>query len=223
MIDLLLAPDKSPDPRAGAPGQSFQLVFHLPAKYSNDGHVAMDYDPPTHDSADCSTANYNPLFVNYASSCNDCTNYASQVVWYGFGGINDENNIQSHNLPMIQSWFGATNWYGDSYTTSATWSAFDNLRNMILDNYYNNKPGVHGYEVSTSGVDLGDVLFWWNGLGDKHAMVTTFINDYDHDGITQYDEIYYSGHTLNRRDRWLWAELPESQVHPMHINLWQSP
>ncbi|MHB1131980.1 MAG: amidase domain-containing protein [Chloroflexota bacterium] len=199
-------------------------VTPLAAHSYYDGNAAAWYaNTYTNDSGDCSTANYNSLFYQYATNyptCNDCTNFASQAIWYGFGGTNDESNVQSHNWPMIQNIGGATNWYGDYYYTNSTWSALSNLHNLIRDNYYYNQPGPQGYDGGLSELANGDLIIQG---ADGHAMIVAAIYDWNGDGANQYGEVYFSAHTNNRHIRQLLQYVDPSQAYYVFLIMWRQP
>jgi len=153
----------------------------------------------TNNNGDCSTTNYNSLFVNYAGSCNDCQNFVSQCIWYGFGGSNTSQAINGHWLPMVDGIGGATDWWADSSTTGTNWkwTYVPGFIDMIEDNWSNDKVGVHGTQGGVSATWQGDFIAMTD---ESHVFIINDIIDYDGDGMTDYNEIYVSAHTYNRRN-----------------------
>lgn len=62
--------------------------------------------------AHASSADYNSNFRDYNGDGGDCTNFASQCIWYGLGGIDDYNMISNCSWPMVSLGMNnARNWY----------------------------------------------------------------------------------------------------------------
>ncbi|MDA8219122.1 MAG: amidase domain-containing protein [Dehalococcoidales bacterium] len=176
----------------------------------------------TNNNGDCSTTGYNSLFTNYAYNCNDCTIFASQAVWPGFGGINDSTHINGMYQPMI-AWDGMNpDWYATSSTTSSNWAGLQYFHSTVKDNWTYNRAGVQGYDGSVYVVEKGDIAIVGS---DGHALVVTDATDSNGNGNTDYNEIKVSGHTNNRNDR----PLSEIVVNPaeigsyLYIIRWQAP
>ncbi len=68
--------------------------------------------------------NYNTLFYTANTSGGDCTNFISQTVWYGFGGVNNSSVISSKFL-MDPSNDYSIGWYAGSGGGSAAWEQVD--------------------------------------------------------------------------------------------------
>lgn len=139
---------------------------------------------------------YNQLFKWYYH--NDCQNFVSQALWYGFGGSNDATSIGYHFFPMVD-WNMDPNphdWWNDKYYTDGNnmWINVDYFKSYIIDNYNNNKHGVQGTVGSIGGIEPGDYLY-----APGHVILVTDVIDYDGDGYTDFNEIYISAHTNNRQ------------------------
>ncbi len=177
----------------------------------------------TNNNVDCSTTNYNTLFVNYTYKCADCQNFVSQCVWYGFGGQNTSQAIQGHYLPMVYNVTGATNWWADKYTTGSnwTWTSVPNFESMINANWSNDKVGVQGHEGHLGLTWKGDVV---SMRAYQHVFIINNIIDYDGDGRTDYNEIYVCAHTKNRKNARLSSVVPNpSDVKYLWIEIFKNP
>jgi len=153
----------------------------------------------TDDSGTYSTDNYNPLFKDWAYKERDCQNFVSQCVWYGFGGVNTSSAIEAHDLPMIDGISGATDWWCDKDGTDPnwTWTGVSYFENMIKDNYDDDKVGVYGRDGNLEHTLVGDIV---RMTTKSHVFIIDDIVDLDGDGDTDYNEIYISSHTNNRRN-----------------------
>jgi hypothetical protein len=177
----------------------------------------------TDDTEGHSTTYYNKLFKSYES---DCQNFASQCIWYGFGGSNTSTAINNHYLPMVYNVAGATCWWADSNTSDGGapgpwhWANVEDFCDMIEENWSGDDVGVQGYEGSMNDVWPGDciTLSTWD-----HVFVVVRIDDHDHDGLTDYDEIYVSAHTHNLKDHLLADVMPTPDVHFMYIDTFKNP
>ncbi|MCL6451928.1 MAG: amidase domain-containing protein, partial [Acetobacteraceae bacterium] len=180
----------------------------------------------TNNNGDCSTTNYNTLFKEYASGgrCVDCQNFVSQCVWYGFGGTNTSTAIQGHWLPMLYGYGADTDWWADLYSTGTNWhwTSVPDFEGMATANYFSNLTGVHGYRTT-------DVNYTWAGdivsmKAYSHVFMVNAINDYDGDGLTDYNEIYVCAHTNNRKNARLSNLVPSSSdVYYLWIMTYKDP
>lgn len=160
------------------------------------------YYAQTHTSDLAGKAYYNLLFLDFWDEFADCQNFVSQCIWYGLQGINEEEYIENHSVPMIDDGVpgpGEFTWWADSTTmaSSGTWTLVMNFISMITNNKTFNRVGVQGTRISCAWADEGDMAAY---LGAPHIMLITAIYEYDGDGMTDYNEIYISAHTTNRRN-----------------------
>lgn len=154
---------------------------------STDRSSAVSYAlSHTDDTGSYATTYYNKLqFKTYGTA--DCQNFVSQSIWSGFGG----NSSADKNLPMVPQWWANltgedsyNNWVGTSY-----------FKTWITNNYQYNDYGIKGYETSVSNMLEGDYVYV-----PGHTMFITSADDEDDDGTVEYNEIYISSHTHNRKD-----------------------
>jgi hypothetical protein len=111
----------------------------------------------------------------------DCQNFISQCIWYGFGGRNSANL----DFPMNGVWWA--NLSGE--TTTWNWTSASAFKSYITGNYSGNLYGVHGIEyISPSNMLTGDYVYV-----PGHVM---FINNVS--GTSAWENIYISAHTRNR-------------------------
>ncbi|MFA4932182.1 MAG: hypothetical protein WC625_04720 [Caldisericia bacterium] len=166
----------------------------------------------------------NPLFPSYPG---DCINFGSQVVWFGFGGINDSAHINSHAVPMVTT--GGRPWY-QGLTTWITLVSYDpdSFLPMINSNLYYDLVGVQGWWYgSLGGIAPGDIVVrtqsYW------HAMpVSAVVDKHSTPWTTELDEIYISSHTDPAYDTRLIDFMPSIIGHPeycafVNINLYKMP
>lgn len=188
-IELRLASDPRSAYRFTGPADEIDLLGYRSYDRNKCSYYGMTY---TNNNQDCSTTDYNPLFVEYASSlCADCQNFVSQCVWYGFGGQNISTAIQNRYLPMV------ANWWATGSNAHANWINVSSFRNMAAHNFDNDLAGVQGSEGPLSTVRVGDIaaLSTWG-----HVYIIVNIVDHNHSGSVDYNEIYVSAHTSNRQN-----------------------
>lgn len=164
-------------------------------------------------------SNYNSAFEDCTSKGGDCQNFASQCIWYGFGGTT--SGIASHAFPML------TNWYGSKSGSSSSWISCTNFRGTALKTS-GSSTGVYGivwemprktsagdaYENYFSTLEVGDIIqFEWNDTGNKHAVVVTKVTGTA--GSRTADNIYVSGHTTDEYNRLLSDKL-QSNSNPKY-------
>jgi len=144
--------------------------------------------------------NYNTLFQPYDS---DCANFVSQCIWYGYGGQNEENPIENHDLPMIDDDIDAITWWCDSaghgtWNNRHCWTVVNDFLYMITRNYDQNNVGLQGYRGFMAYVLIGDII---KQRTASHVFIVSNIINHNHDYDTDWNEIYVSAHTTDRRDR----------------------
>jgi len=163
---------------------------------------------------------YNP---NFPVVSNDCMNFASQVVWFGFGGINDSAHITSRALPMVTS--GGKTWYPGltTWTTIMSYGA-NSFLPMIDNNRISNLAGVQGWQnQACGGIEAGDLIE--EITPDIHMMAVSSANDiHGTPTTTEYDEIYVSAHNTDvcqiRLINWI---ADPSHVHFVWITVFKIP
>ena len=119
-------------------------------------------------------------------------NFASQVVWFGFGGINDSTHINSHAFPMITS--GSYPWVPGTSEWQTIMSTDHSFLEMIDANRTNDLIGVQGFSSQTlGGIETGDLIE--EVTPDTHVMaVSSAADKHGTPYTTEYDEIYVSAH-----------------------------
>jgi len=174
----------------------------------------------TDDSGSDSTTYYNKLFKNYVVSGGDCQNFVSQSIWYGFGGQNNSTAINGHYSPMLDENNDPDphDWWADAYGTDSNWmwTGVDYFKSFIIDNYNNNKRGVQGLVGSLNYTMVGDYIYV-----PGHVLIIVNIDDFDNDGLTDFNEIYVSAHTSNKNNHRLSDLYDPSQVQYMWIAYYQ--
>ena len=171
----------------------------------------------TDNSGGGSTTYYNKLFVAYAS---DCQNFVSQCIWFGFGGQNNSTAINNHYLPMVYSISGATSWWADKTTSEAHWYNVGKFKEMVEANWNSDKVGVQAHEGALADVWHGDFVVH---ADLSHVYIVVRINDLDGDGVTDYNEIYVSSHTNNRKDYRLASLISIAAVRFMYVERFKNP
>jgi hypothetical protein len=171
----------------------------------------------TYSSNDPGTSSYNPLFISFES---DCANFVSQCVWRGFGGWNDADHIENHDLPMIDDDVAGKTWWADSegagvWVTGGggyryCWTNVDDFIYMIVNNYSTKGKGVWGRMGLMPWTWPGDIV---KQKTASHGMIISEIHDYDGDWYTYWNEIYICAHTNNRRDKLLKDLYPSYTLH----------
>lgn len=127
----------------------------------------------------------------------DCMNFASQVVWFGFGGINDSAHIASRALPMVTS--GGTAWYPGCTSWNNVLGPTDNgFLPTIDNNRISNLAGVQGWKDKLlGGIEAGDLIE--EITPDVHMMaVAAVVDKHNTPTTTEFDEIYISAHDRDR-------------------------
>jgi hypothetical protein len=150
-------------------------------------------------------------------------NFGSQVVWFGFGGINDSTHINSHALPMVTS--GGKAWYpGISTWTSIMSQGINSFLPMIDNNRISNLAGVQGWQnQALGGIEIGDLIEEINPV--YHMMTVAVVKDkHNTPTTTEYDEIHVSAHTGDVFQRSLINYIADStRVHFVWIMVFKNP
>lgn len=146
-----------------------------------------------------SQANYNTSqFKSY--NPNDCQNFVSQCIWYGFGG----RNSSTKDLPMDAYWWANTT----STASTNNWINVDSFKSYVTNNYSTSGYGIQGYTTtSESSISIGDYVYV-----PGHVMFVT-----ETDGTFAGTKI--SAHTSNRLNislASLYGSKPSNMVY-VHI------
>lgn len=147
------------------------------------------------------TGSYNSKFANYASANTDCQNFASQCVWYGFGGTNTTDAINNKSFPMRGNTLSSDQWYqtgtyGDCSTNGDqsphTWNYVPHFANYIDTS----SKGPWGFIYSgVSNADQGDTIQYWNGSEWSHTYVVVSVQGSS--GSRTVNDIWVSAHTAD--------------------------
>lgn len=118
--------------------------------------------------------------------CNDCQNYVSQALWYGFGG----RNSGKKDYPMNSNWWANTT--GEARTWN--WTGTSQFRSYIINNRKNNRYGIHGASYkSPTNMSIGDYIYV-----PGHVYLITKIGGTG--TKTNWKNVYVSAHTNNRKN-----------------------
>lgn len=156
---------------------------------------------------------YNKMFSDYSDSNADCMNFASQCMWAGFYGSQEENAINGSLLPMDTE--GPYKWYGGENDHTSSWNVTSGSTGFLGYIENSNKSDDVGMsariitveaganiiaELKNKDVDLnsliGAVALVDGGTAESisdqygHAVVITDVED---------TGIYFCGHTNNRQ------------------------
>jgi hypothetical protein len=144
---------------------------------------------------------YNDNFYNYSA---DCQNFASQCIWYAFGGINTAASIESRVVPMMYNTTDSRDWYQcDGYgecDATYRWVNCDNFAEYIDTSFYKSGPrgwynsdGYFNYCAISDMVQLEDT----GQTGDYiHTYIVNNINGTW--GSMTRSNIWVSAHTNDR-------------------------
>ncbi|SHJ89005.1 amidase domain-containing protein [Paramaledivibacter caminithermalis] len=159
------------------------------------------------------SSSYNNSQFKYFSYKNDCQNFVSQCIWYGFGGRSSANK----DYPMCSEWWADTN----STSTTWNWTGTSYFYDWITENYddyinnHNTGYGVQGYPTTPSKIKKGDYVYV-----PGHVLFISKADDLDNDGVVEYNEIEICAHTSNRKDKnlaALYGSVQPSNMKFMHI------
>lgn len=123
-------------------------------------------------------SNYNKRFASYKGHGGDCQNFASQCVWYGYGGTDTASAINNKLRPMVtgtsnRNWF-ATSGYMDCSISWIRCTAFKDY----INNSYGGNPGPAGWTHvgSVAFAEPGDVIqVNWTGGNQWHSYIVTAV------------------------------------------------
>lgn len=199
--EILVTEDNTVGTRS-IPGDSYD--YYNSTDRSNAVTYARTY---TDDTGGCSGTNYNNSQFKYFSYGNDCQNYVSQCIWYGFGGRSSANK----DYPM------SSLWWADATDTSSSWNwtGTSYFYDYATSNFSNNNYGIQAYSTNPSNIDIGDYVYV-----PGHVLFITDYDDIDNDGIIDYNEIEICAHTYNFKDRnlaSLYGSVEPSNMEFMHV------
>ncbi len=139
----------------------------------------------------------NPRYFDFHGIGGDCTNFASQCIYAGAGVMNYTKDV---------GWY-----YISPDDRAAAWSGVEYLHRFLTTN---TSVGPIGVEVDLSQIQLGDVIFLYNGQRLYHTLVVT---GFDTDG-----EILISAHTVDSYMRRLdsYNYVSTVPVHIDKVNTW---
>lgn len=181
---------------------------------SSDREDAVEYARRySEDTGGYDGSSYNNSQFKYFSYKNDCQNFVSQCIWYGFGGRSSSNK----DYPMCSEWWANTR----STSTTWNWTGTSYFYNWITENYdnyidnHNTGYGVQGYSTTPSNIKEGDYIYV-----PGHVLFISKADDVDNDGSVEYNEIEICAHTSNRKDKnlaALYGSVQPSNMKFMHI------
>ena len=113
--------------------------------------------------ADTFWSSYNGLFSNYGNV--DCMNFASQCLWAGLGGSNDETAIDNYDKPMDNS--GTYLWKKDV----VYWTSCSNFRSYLSNN--TSESGLYGSTAydNFNSVTIGTIIHGPGNVPYGHACI----------------------------------------------------
>jgi hypothetical protein len=142
-----------------------------------------------------STQGYNPRFEAYIG--NDCQNFASQCVWYGFGGIDEQYYIENKIFPMVAS--GNRAWYQTSTSTPSNWfwTGVDYFDDYIANGGYGIE-GPYGWKnnYNVDYAEIGDIIQIYSGGEWGHTYYVYNVSGTY--GSRSTSDIWICAHTANR-------------------------
>lgn len=122
----------------------------------------------------------NPQFYDYSNIGGDCTNFASQVLYAGYGQM---------NYKPVFGWY-----YIDANRKSPSWTGVNELYNFVVSN---RGPGPRGVVVGIDDIEPGDLVqLDFNGDGRfDHTPVILETGDFTPETILL---AAHSADSLNR-------------------------
>ena len=137
----------------------------------------------------------NPVFYDYTQIGGDCTNFASQVLYAGYGEM---------NYKPVYGWY-----YIDGNRKSPSWTGVNELYNFLASN---RGRGPRAAEVGIDGIEPGDfVQLDFNGDGRfDHTPVIIDVGGYTP------DTVLLAAHTNDSLNRPL-SDYDYADVRFLHI------
>ena len=139
--------------------------------------------------------NRNPAYFDYSEIGGDCTNFASQVLFAGYGQM---------NYKPVYGWY-----YIDGNRKSPSWTGVNELYNFLVSN---RGPGPKAVEVGITEIEPGDLVqldFDGDGRFDHTPVIT------DVGGYTP-ETVLVAAHTTDSLDRPL-SDYGYRDVRFLHI------
>lgn len=102
---------------------------------------------------------YNNSQFKYFKNGDDCQNFVSQCIWYGFGGRTSAttSNPPSYSIPMQYDWWASTT----NTSTTWNWTGQDYFYNWATSNYANKVNAGYGVQVmatTVNNISAGDYI-----------------------------------------------------------------
>lgn len=146
------------------------------------------------------SSSYNPLFFDCSDYGGDCQNFASQCLWYGFGGNNTASDIAARRWPMISS--GPRAWFLQGTTfncdSAHAWISVEAFKTYAAAGGYH-IAGPDGYVFDgVAYAQVGDIIqvdYTSDGVFD-HSYVVTAVSGTE--GSRGLQNISVCAHTTNR-------------------------
>lgn len=137
----------------------------------------------------------NPVFYDYTQIGGDCTNFASQVLYAGYGEM---------NYKPVYGWY-----YIDGNRKSPSWTGVNELYNFLTSN---RGRGPRAAEVGIEGIEPGDLVqLDFNGDGRfDHTPVIIDVGEYTP------DTVLLAAHTNDSLNRPL-SDYDYADVRFLHI------
>ena len=135
-------------------------------------------------------SNRSSYFLDYYG--NDCQNFACQCIWYGLGGVEDKDLINSYSAPMVsESVSSSRAWHKDS----DNWKLTDEFGDYVI-NGGSDKIGLVGVIYSgVANAEVGDILQLSNDYGASYFHSEVVVAATGSWGSRGHNNIYVSGHT----------------------------
>ena len=137
----------------------------------------------------------NPVYYDYSNIGGDCTNFASQVLFAGFGEM---------NYKPVFGWY-----YIDANRKSPSWTGVNELYNFLTTN---RGPGPRAVEVEIDEIQPGD-LVQFDFDGDGRFDHTPVIID---SGMFTPATILVAAHSMDSLDRPL-SDYEYANVRFLHV------
>lgn len=173
--------------------------------------VAYDRDRAAEYALNHSTkATRNTNFINYYSSGTDCQNFASQCVWYGFGGTDTAEYIGVKGLPMTPEW------YATKSSASSAWISCTSFREYVV-NCEPDEVGIIGnFTSSLTTIQVGDTIQYQKSNGEWHTYIVNAVTGKS--GSRTTSNIWVCAHTTDRTNEQLSSiGLNESNLYAVRI------
>lgn len=144
---------------------------------------------------------YNPRFISYSS---DCQNFASQCVYFGFGGsATDSTKINNGYFPMVIQTNGAGHLWqerGPNGPASMEWINVDSFAELLHDSTTSIEGPFGDYRNDLICCEQGDIVQYYkdNPNDYVHSWVANDVTGQY--GSRTQSNIYVSAHTADRFD-----------------------